>query len=73
MTRRQGREDEKCLTVRIHQVTTPDSERRLSRAIEVLLQSAVTELEGSASAAKEEEPNKDRHEGVAGQSDGEKG
>jgi len=60
--------------VRVGYVSTPDAESRLSRAIDILLRSAATELEGSVSAKKEEEPPKDsRPEKIAGQSDGEKG
>jgi hypothetical protein len=74
VTKRRVREDEKCLAVRIRQISTPDSERRLSHAIEVLLRLVAGEPEGSVSAKKEEKPPKDsRHERIAGQSDGEKG
>jgi hypothetical protein len=52
VARRRGKESEECLTVRIRQVTTPDSERRLSRAIEVLLRSAAGELKESTNVNK---------------------
>jgi two-component SAPR family response regulator len=58
----------------IQYAPAPDAKSRLSRAIDILLRSAATELEGSVSAKKEEEPPKDsRPEKIAGQSDGEKG
>jgi len=52
VARRRGKESEKRLTVRIRQVTTPDNERRLSRAIEVLLRSAAGELKESTNVKK---------------------
>ena len=42
--------------VRVGYVSMPDAESRLSRAIDILLRSAATELEGSVSAKKEAEP-----------------
>ena len=70
-----GRKNNRCLRiVEIRYTPTPDAELRLSRAVDILLRSAATELEGSVSAKKEEEPPKDsRPEKIAGQSDGEKG
>jgi hypothetical protein len=74
-TEKVGRKNNRCLRIaEIRYVSTPDAESRVSRAIDILLRSAATELEGSGSAKKEEEPPKDsRPEKIAVQSDGEKG
>lgn len=70
MARRRRTKDEKRLVIKIHQVTTPDSERRLSRAIDILLRSPMEDLGRSINTEKEGEPPQDsRPEGVAGQSD----
>ena len=73
MTRKRLKENTNLL-VKVEHVLAPDTESRLAHAIDILLRSAATELEGSVSAKKEEEPPKDsRPEKIAGQSDGEKG
>jgi len=73
--KRHGDKNNRCLRiVGIRYVPTPDANSRLARAIDILLRSAATDLSGSVSAKKEEEPPKDsRPEKIAGQSDGEKG
>lgn len=69
-----GRKNNRCLRiVEIRYTPTPDAESRLSRAIDILLRSAATELQGNVSAKKEEkQPKGSRPEKIAGQSDGEK-
>lgn len=60
--------------VEIRYTPTPDADERLSRAIDILLRSAVREPEGSTNVEKEEEsPQDSRPEGVTDQSDGGEG
>ncbi len=68
-----GRKNNRCLRiVEIRYRPTPDADRRLRRAVDILLRSAGKESERSISAQKEEKPPKDsRAEKIAGQSDGE--
>jgi len=59
VAKRQSAQNQKRLIVSIHHVATSNAERRLRRAIDILLQATgkdVTPLEGSANA-KNEEPH----------------
>lgn len=42
MAKKQGKQNQKHLVVNIHQVATPDSNARLSHAIDVLLRAAAS-------------------------------
>ena len=54
------RKNNRCLRiVEIRYTPTPDANWRLRRAVDILLRSAATDLEGSVNAKKEEEPPKD--------------
>jgi len=68
---RQGKvvdKNRRCLRIMtIRYAPAPDAESRLSRAIDILLESAAREREEKAP------PQDRRPEGVAGQSNGEKG
>jgi hypothetical protein len=74
MKKHTERKGKRLKATEIQCVPTPDTDERLSHIVDILLRSAATELEGSVSAKKEEEPPKDgRAEKIAGQSDGGKG
>jgi len=50
------KERQRLHVVNIRYVRTPDADSKLSRAIDILLGSAVRELEGNINAKKEEKP-----------------
>ena len=69
-----GKQNRSQLIAEVKHCVVQDAELRLSRAVDILLRSALREPEGSTNVEKEEQPPQDsRPEGVADQSDGEKG
>ena len=67
-----GDKNIRCLRiVAIHYVSTPNADLRLARAIDILLEAAMKEPEGSTNVKKRKKrPQDNPPEGVAGQSDG---
>jgi hypothetical protein len=69
-----GKQNRSQLIAEVKHCVVQDAELRLSRAVDILLGSALREPEGSANVEKEKEPPKNsRPEEVAGKSDGEDG
>jgi len=56
VAKRQDKQNQKSLVVRLRYVATPDGEARLSHVIDILLRSAARNPEENINAKKEEKP-----------------